>query len=107
MNDTTACPHRTALDAAEELLNKYEGLHADPEAARGRLVLMREIHNRLHNSMPCEPVADDRGQFVCPLMAAANDVYSYAFGPSPQNGWAVDLDAVAGRTSLAPTGQML
>ena len=107
MNDKTACPHRTALDTAEELLSRYEHLHSDPEAARGRLVLMREIHNRLHDSMPCEPVADDRGQLVCPLMAAANDVYSYAFGPGAQGGWAVPLDVIATGRDGAQIGMLL
>lgn len=95
MSESTACPVLAAFDVAEELLNKYAHLHADPASARGALMLSRELTERLHKAIPCTPSVDSRGQLVCSLTSISNDLHAYLFQPNMQGGWAVELAAVA------------
>lgn len=64
MSDETLCPMMTAIELAEELLDKYEELVTD-DSVRSHLELYREIAERVHKSQPCQTVHDQDGAVMC------------------------------------------
>jgi len=102
------CPVLIALDVAEELLDKFGHLHADPESVRGAIKISRAITERLHQVLPCKPGPDHRGQLACSLGNVVNDLCALLCQPNLQAGYALQLDALAkGQADERATGMFL
>jgi hypothetical protein len=93
---------------AEELLGKYEHLHADPESVRGAIKISGAITERLLQVLPCQPGPDHRGQLACSLGNVVNDLCALLCQQNVQAGYALQLDAVArGKADERTTGMFL
>jgi hypothetical protein len=101
------CPLMAGIALFEELLDKYEHLYEDAEAARGRLMLTRELAEPVHSALPCIPQLDDQRKLVCSLGHVLGDVQAYALGLGKQAHWAVPLDEIAGKANAARVGAKL
>jgi hypothetical protein len=65
----------TAIELAEELLDKYQELVTD-DSVRSHLTLYWEIAERVHKDLPCETVRDQDGGELCSL----SNVFAMIYG---------------------------
>jgi hypothetical protein len=69
-----SCPMLTAIDVAQDLLDKYADVITDA-SVRGHLELYREIAEQVHKRHDCQTVANADGQLVCSLAQIFGRVY--------------------------------